>query len=267
MSYKIWILKDIVPLHSLPVFLCLNDIHHVLHSNHALVYTHSVIFQCTTHSSSQAEVKYNIRKIKHKYSEESQRRKLQILWCIARNHGGQWSTTLVKGEGAVAVNPDKNVKIDSFISISIVCKRNERIYIPSFLLHTILGSFMVHPLQNLPYHTVQEIHHLRTYLRFELMHCQDPHVVSGVWWDHKLVHQGLHKLGMSTFTCQVYSITTILQVWDTNYGRVDKETRSGQFLTLFTTFWSTLSFVSSSRTISSWPCLQAKRKQSLPPWR
>ena len=29
---------------------------------------------------------------------------------------------------------------------------------------------------------------------------------------------------MTTFTCQVYSTTTILQVWDTNYDTVDKET-------------------------------------------
>ena len=79
----------------------------------------------------------------------------KILWCIASNHSGQWSATLVKGEGAVALNSDKNVQINSFISISIVCNRNERIYIPSFLLHTIVGSFMMHPLQNLPFHTVQ----------------------------------------------------------------------------------------------------------------
>ena len=29
---------------------------------------------------------------------------------------------------------------------------------------------------------------------------------------------------MTTFTCQVYSTTTILRVWDTNYDTVDKET-------------------------------------------
>ena len=29
---------------------------------------------------------------------------------------------------------------------------------------------------------------------------------------------------MTTFTCQVYSTTTILQVWDTNYDTVDNET-------------------------------------------
>ena len=34
-----------------------NDVHHALQNNHVLVYTHSVIFQCTTHSSSRAEVK------------------------------------------------------------------------------------------------------------------------------------------------------------------------------------------------------------------
>ena len=31
---------------------------------------------------------------------------------------------------------------------------------------------------------------------------------------------------MTTFTCQVYSSTTILQVWDTNYDTVDKETEN-----------------------------------------
>ena len=34
-----------------------NDMHHALQNNHVLVYTHSVIFQCTTHLISQAEVK------------------------------------------------------------------------------------------------------------------------------------------------------------------------------------------------------------------
>ena len=29
---------------------------------------------------------------------------------------------------------------------------------------------------------------------------------------------------MTTSTCKVYSTTTILQVWDTNYDTVDKET-------------------------------------------
>ena len=29
---------------------------------------------------------------------------------------------------------------------------------------------------------------------------------------------------MTTFTCQVYSTITILEVWDTNYDTVDKET-------------------------------------------
>ena len=31
---------------------------------------------------------------------------------------------------------------------------------------------------------------------------------------------------MTTFTCQVYGTTTILQVWDTNYDTVDKETEN-----------------------------------------
>ena len=31
---------------------------------------------------------------------------------------------------------------------------------------------------------------------------------------------------MTTFTCQVYSTTTILQVWDTNCDTVDKETKN-----------------------------------------
>ena len=46
-----------------------------------------------------------------------------------------------------------------------------------------------------------------------------------------------------------------------------KTQRTGQSLTLSTTLWSTLSFVSSSLTISSWPKPQANRKQSLPAWR
>ena len=77
----------------------------------------------------------------------------KILWCIASNHGGQWSTTLVKGEGAVALNPDKNVQINSFISISIVCNRNERIYIPSFSIAHYSRQFHGATLQNLPFHT------------------------------------------------------------------------------------------------------------------
>ena len=80
-----------------------------------------------------------------------------------------------------------------------------------------------------PSHTVHGTHHLHTYsmyVSFIFMHCQDAHVVSGVWWHPKLLHHGLHKVGMTTFTCQVYSTTTILQVWDTNYGTVDKETEN-----------------------------------------
>ena len=56
------------------------------------------------------------------------------------------------------------------------------------------------------------------------MHCQDAHIVSDIWWHPKLLHQCLHQSDMTTFTCQVYSTTTILQVWDTNYDTVDKET-------------------------------------------
>ena len=58
------------------------------------------------------------------------------------------------------------------------------------------------------------------------MHSQDAHIVSGVRWHPKLPHQCLHKLDVTTFTCQVYSTTTILQVWDTNYDTVDKETEN-----------------------------------------
>ena len=64
------------------------------------------------------------------------------------------------------------------------------------------------------------------YLRLELMHCQDAHIVSGVRFHPKLPHECLHKLDVTTFTCQVYSTTTILQVWDTNYDTVDKETEN-----------------------------------------
>ena len=46
------------------------------------------------------------------------------------------------------------------------------------------------------------------------MHCQDAHIVSGVRGHPKLPQQCLHKLHMTTFTCQVYSTTTTLQVWD-----------------------------------------------------
>ena len=53
----------------------------------------------------------------------------------------------------------------------------------------------------------------------------------------------------------------------TKYGTVDRERqRNGYFLTSSTTFWSTLSLVSSSRTISWWPSPQASRKQSWPFW-
>ena len=55
------------------------------------------------------------------------------------------------------------------------------------------------------------------------MYCQDAHIVSDIWWHPKHLHQCLHQLHMTTFTCQVYSTTTILQVWDTNYDTVDKE--------------------------------------------
>ena len=41
----------------------------------------------------------------------------------------------------------------------------------------------------------------------------------------------------------------------------------GYFLTSSTAFRSTISLVSSSRTISWWPSSQASRKQSRPPWR
>ena len=33
-------------------------------------------------------------------------------------------------------------------------------------------------------------------------------------------------MDVTTFTCQVYSTTTTLQVWDTNYDTVDKETEN-----------------------------------------
>ena len=40
------------------ILSCLNnDMHHALQNNHVLVYTHSVIFQSTTNSSSRAQVK------------------------------------------------------------------------------------------------------------------------------------------------------------------------------------------------------------------
>ena len=55
---------------------------------------------------------------------------------------------------------------------------------------------------------------------------QHAHIVSDVRWHPKLLHQCLHKLGVTTFTCQVYSTTTILQVCDTNHDTVDKETES-----------------------------------------
>ena len=58
------------------------------------------------------------------------------------------------------------------------------------------------------------------------MHCQDAHIASGVRWQPKLPHQCIHKLDVTTFTCQVYGTTTTLQVWDTNYDTVDKETEN-----------------------------------------
>ena len=54
------------------------------------------------------------------------------------------------------------------------------------------------------------------------MYCQDAHIVSDMWWHPKLLHQCLYKLDMTTSTCQVYSTTTILQVWDTNYDQWTK---------------------------------------------
>ena len=58
------------------------------------------------------------------------------------------------------------------------------------------------------------------------MHCQNAHIVSSVRRHPKLPHQCLHKLDVTTSTCQVYGTTTILQVWDTNYVTVDKETEN-----------------------------------------
>ena len=107
---------------------------------------------------------------------------------------------------------------------------------------------MKHPLK--VFHRTQATDHP---LQFELMHylSRYAHIVSDVCWKLKLHHKHLNKFTVTTLTCQMQGTATILQVWDTTYDTVDRERqRTGSFLTLSTTFRSTLSLVSSSRTIS-----------------
>ena len=54
----------------------------------------------------------------------------------------------------------------------------------------------------------------------------DAHIVSDIHWHPKFIHQSLHKVGVTTFTCQVYSTPTILQVCGTSHDTVDKETEN-----------------------------------------